>query len=287
MREVSSPLLHMALSMPRAVALGSGVYHLNIRVPSDLAEKAKGTTVTLPVEGRATTVRIGDKVIVSLRTKDPAIAKLRFAEAEQALTHHWRAIRSGPVTLLHKQVVALAGEVYRRWVELYETSPETTSDRFAEDMRRMDADVEAWRFNPNDDAGEISQRSAEILARLARPNGPFLLAFELGRNINVFDVSATLACAEEVLFGSQVDRICAERSLIVDEATRRSLVREVSKAIRFAAQKHLRAMDGDYGPDANAARFPAFEAPKHTVESRPSKPHRIETAGRRGQVTAE
>ena len=62
----------MVLSMPRPVALGHGVYHLNIRVPSDLAGKAKGTTVTLPVEGRPTTVRIGDKVVVSLRTRDPA-----------------------------------------------------------------------------------------------------------------------------------------------------------------------------------------------------------------------
>ena len=103
----------MALRMPRPIALPSGVYHLNIRVPTDLAGKAKGTPVTLPIDGRPVTVRASDKVIVSLRTKDPTLARARFAEAEQALSRHWEAVRTGPVTLTHVQLVALAGECYR------------------------------------------------------------------------------------------------------------------------------------------------------------------------------
>ena len=64
----------MALFVPGPVALATGVYHLNIRVPSDLAGKVKGTVVILPIEDLRATVCVGDKVVVSLRTKDPAVA---------------------------------------------------------------------------------------------------------------------------------------------------------------------------------------------------------------------
>lgn len=103
----------MALRMPRPIAHASGVYHLNIRVPGDLTAKVKGTLVTLPVDGAQVTVRPSDKVIVSLRTKDPSIAKARFSEAAQALARHWDALGLGPRALTHKQTVALAGEAYR------------------------------------------------------------------------------------------------------------------------------------------------------------------------------
>ena len=266
----------MALSMPRPIALGNGVYHLNIRVPFDLVGKARGTTVTLPVEGKPSTVRIGDKVIISLRTRDPVEAKTRFAEAEQALARHWSAIRSGPVVLLHKQVVALPGDVYRQWVDMYETDPEMAPERFAQDMRRMDADVEAWRFDPSDGIGEISPQSAEILARLAQPNGPFLLAFTLNRDVALYGVSAKLEDAEDVLFGSEADRVCTARNLI-DQITRRVLLREVSKAVRFAAEKYLRNFDGDYGADPNATRFPTYELPKPAKCTESSKTRGLET----------
>ncbi|MGD0636275.1 MAG: DUF6538 domain-containing protein [Beijerinckiaceae bacterium] len=57
--------------MPRPVALKNGVYHLNVRVPADLAKTLKGAPVRLPVAGKLITVKTSDKVIVSLRTKDP------------------------------------------------------------------------------------------------------------------------------------------------------------------------------------------------------------------------
>ncbi len=86
-------VLNMALPMPGSVALPSGVFHLNIRVPSDLAASAKGTPITVLVDGKSVTVKASDKVIVSLRTKDPSIAKARFAKAAQALARHWDACR--------------------------------------------------------------------------------------------------------------------------------------------------------------------------------------------------
>ncbi len=100
----------MALRVPRPVKLPSGVFHLNIRVPGDLVAKVKGSVVTLPLGDSDVTVRPSDTVIVSLRTKDAAVAKSRFSTAEAALSRHWDALRQGPVALTHLQLVALAGE---------------------------------------------------------------------------------------------------------------------------------------------------------------------------------
>lgn len=38
--------------MPRPIALASGVFHLNVRVPADIVGKASGSTLVLPVGGR-------------------------------------------------------------------------------------------------------------------------------------------------------------------------------------------------------------------------------------------
>ena len=122
----------MALPMARPIAFATGVFHLNIRVPSDLAAVARGSHVTLPVGDTPTTVKVGDKVIVSLRTKDVATAKARFANVAAALHRHWDALRSGPRALPHKQVVALAGEAYRRRTMAFETDPAYGPDAMRE-----------------------------------------------------------------------------------------------------------------------------------------------------------
>ena len=75
----------MALRMPSPVAFASGVYRLNICVPCDLTDKVRGTPVTLPIDGFPASVEIGDKVVVSLRTKDVKAAKSRFNQAVAAL----------------------------------------------------------------------------------------------------------------------------------------------------------------------------------------------------------
>ena len=82
--------------MPGPFQHVSGVFFLNAKVPKDLAEKARSTHVMLPLDGRLLTVKVGDKVFLSLRTKDPAMARKRFAEAYGALVRHWEALRAGP-----------------------------------------------------------------------------------------------------------------------------------------------------------------------------------------------
>ncbi|AOG05607.1 hypothetical protein BSY19_1074 [Bosea sp. RAC05] len=55
--------------MPRPFATRLGYYHLNIRVPNELREVARGRAMTLPVANESVTVTVSDKVYVSLRTK--------------------------------------------------------------------------------------------------------------------------------------------------------------------------------------------------------------------------
>lgn len=72
-----------------------GVYHLRQRTPSDLLSKLKGQTVTLPVGEASVRVTIGPIVQISLRTKEPAIAKVRHAIADGALKGFWHCHRVG------------------------------------------------------------------------------------------------------------------------------------------------------------------------------------------------
>ena len=100
----------MAIRMPSPVALGTHrVFHLNIRVPKDLAARLRGASVALPVDGDDIT----DKVVVSLRTNDRAQAKLRFQHAAERLDAFFTAMRAAPKALSFKDVVALSGEAYR------------------------------------------------------------------------------------------------------------------------------------------------------------------------------
>jgi len=80
--------------------------------------------VVLPAgDGKTSKVTIGQCVQVSLRTKDPAEAKRRHAEADSALRDFWSVNETGPIELSHKQTIAFAGKVYRAWVGAIEEAP--------------------------------------------------------------------------------------------------------------------------------------------------------------------
>ncbi|WP_352858776.1 DUF6538 domain-containing protein [Mesorhizobium sp. M0802] len=96
----------MVLPMPSPQKSKSGVYYFRQRVPADLKRKV----------GRA-------ELLYSLRTKDPAEAKARFAQEAAKVALRWKALRAGPVPLPHIQLVALAGDLYRRQVALLNAEP--------------------------------------------------------------------------------------------------------------------------------------------------------------------
>lgn len=96
----------MRYAMPNPELI-NGNYYLRLHVPKDVAEKARGTTVAIPVGDAIKYQKVGSVVKVSLLTKVAAEAKHRFTKALAAVEAHWESLRSGPVKLTHKQCVGL------------------------------------------------------------------------------------------------------------------------------------------------------------------------------------
>ncbi|MHC4040795.1 DUF6538 domain-containing protein [Bradyrhizobium sp. 23AC] len=118
--------VHMLLRMASPIRRdGSSVHYLRKRVPADLAGKAVGLVLCIPVGDKTATVRVGPdcKVKVSLRTHDPREAKTRQAKALAYLDDVWRSMREAPRRLTHREVVALAGEAYRHAKKTWENDP--------------------------------------------------------------------------------------------------------------------------------------------------------------------
>lgn len=66
---------------------------------------------------------IGAEIKVSLRTRDPDVAKARIGLAQAQFQAFCEAVRRGPASLTHAQVIALSGVWYRRWVTLLRETP--------------------------------------------------------------------------------------------------------------------------------------------------------------------
>ena len=90
------------------------------RIPSDVRSKAVGLKLSIPVGEQTQAVTLSSRaqsVRLSLRTDDPGEVKSRLAAVDAYLENVWRALREdAPVSLTHRQATALAGELYRAWV---------------------------------------------------------------------------------------------------------------------------------------------------------------------------
>ncbi|WP_174822855.1 DUF6538 domain-containing protein [Ruegeria arenilitoris] len=93
--------------MPRPIKdPKSGIYYIRVRVPADLVASV----------GRA-------EVSKSLRTREPAEAKERFAVEYAAIQKRWAALRATPEPLPLKRIVSLAGRVYQRLMTTLDQEP--------------------------------------------------------------------------------------------------------------------------------------------------------------------
>ncbi|WP_054141076.1 DUF6538 domain-containing protein [Bosea sp. AAP35] len=99
-----------------------GSSHLQFvqRIPADVLSRAAGVRLSIPLGGgefHHLTVTTQSKAIrFSLRTRDPSEAKGRQAMAAAFLEEVWRGLRATkPLSLMHRQATALAGELYRAW----------------------------------------------------------------------------------------------------------------------------------------------------------------------------
>ena len=97
----------MTLNMPHPVKdPKSGSYYIRVRVPADLKASFGRTEISK-----------------SLRAREPAVAKERFAAEYAAIQRHWTALRATPEPRPFKQIVTLAGRVYHRLMATHEVGP--------------------------------------------------------------------------------------------------------------------------------------------------------------------
>lgn len=200
----------------------TGVYWFKQRVPARLMASAKGKSVTVTVDELPSVVKLGEYIKVSLRTKDPAVARQRAHEAEAEFNRIWLSFESGPVPLTLKQITALAGDMYHTIRAVLEDDP--------------------------GEAAQWAQRRRDWQSIEANRKTSPAAALMIG--------APTL----EARLGSWVDGALAAKQLRVDEKTRQRCLVEFDKAAGDLALLLERRGNGDFGPDQIGARFPAFEA---------------------------
>ncbi|HZY48722.1 MAG TPA: DUF6538 domain-containing protein, partial [Devosia sp.] len=77
----------------------TGVYWLRDRAPVDVKAEAKGKSVFVEVAGTLRQYRIGEELKLSLRTKNPAEARLRAAPVATQFDAIWEGFRHPARTL--------------------------------------------------------------------------------------------------------------------------------------------------------------------------------------------
>lgn len=234
----------------------SSFHQIQARVPLDVVDRLRGTVLTVECPALradpecAISVKLGRTVKASLRTRDETVATARRVLILERLERLYEATRANAHTLSHRQMVALAGEVYA-----------LLRSRFDEDPGSPEA-WEAWkglvraaRQGRIPTAPTIDPREqADERAEAARLFGPDLTA-----GIDALPPSGDRAALEERC-GRLAWFVLSRHGLIVDRETRLRLLEHVADACLDAGWALKRAAQGDYTPDPKAARFPPFHA---------------------------
>jgi len=202
----------------------TGVYLYRQRVPRDVLPVAKGQQVTVTIDGKSFTLKVGSELKVSLRTKDGPKAKELAAEAQSEFNRIWDSFRGGAETLTNKQCVALAGEVYSAF-KLIEDDP---------------GPPELWQ--------RVQGENATVQAN------PLI--------INPLAIRKEPQDRREQRFGPFVDVVLRKHHLTITNGSRLQLLAHVSRAMDEAAALLERRASGDYRPDTNEERFPEFIFPQ-------------------------
>ncbi len=198
----------MVLSMSRPQKHPkTGVYRFRKVVPEKLR----------PLLGKS-------EIIESLHTKDPVEAKARYREVSARVETQLENLSRGPRKLGQKEIIALAGEVYRESVELCPNEPGEPHIWEAViqlvDKVERTGNLEKW-YGPDVDA--LLMRKGLIIDRAPLPKNPLLIPIG------------------------------------PDNSSYGRLLRAVHDAFKQAAEVQLRRANGDYSPDPRADRFPSFE----------------------------
>ena len=217
---------------------GSRIPYFVQRIPADIRAAAIGVKLALPIGNELVSTTITARQVmvkVSLRTAEPNEAKIRQAAVAAYLETVWHALRQeAPLPLSFRDATALAGRLYQAWAggEGLERSYSVVLNRQGE-----------WEpdFESNDDVPEFWEAASRHMVELEAGDNPADL---------------------EKAFGSIIDRLLLTEGIRqVDNASRRLLLKAFRMALHDAFESRRRNAEGDYRPDPQAERFPAFKSP--------------------------
>lgn len=247
---------------------GSSVPQFRRRVPSDILGIAKGKLVLVDLPASkgdpAVTVasKVGEFIKFSLRSYDPDVVKFRQAAANTQVERQFLAWRTGPSTISHLQAVALAGEVYRLYVNRFQENP-GTPDAWAAFKAFNRAAKEGRLLNPPtlnfDELPDSAQAVAVFGQNLTE-------GVDAHRAETVNELQAL-----EVRFGRLANWVLQKHGMLIDLEGRSKLLRLIADAVIDAGWSLKRKANGDYTPDPKADRFPPI-----SMVAKPSKAMSLE-----------
>jgi integrase len=158
---------------------------------------------------------------VSLKTRDPAEAKIAHAKIAADVEERWHRLTAGAQDLTQRQAEAVAGEIYRAMMTEY-----------------------------GDDPNKMPRPPGGILADKVffRP-----ASFKFSGNISLLEKARTVRNAD------RIDRWLNARGWILTPDSRSLVIESVGKAVLQAREQLERMKGGDYRPDPNGDRFPILE----------------------------
>jgi hypothetical protein len=220
---------------------GSSIPQFVQRIPADVRPRAVGRVFPVKLGTESIAVRVTpqtDAVRFSLRSRDPAEAKIRQAQAAEQLEKIWQSLRrDAPVFLSNRDAHALAGDLYRAWAD---------GRRESNLAATYQPDTRSWRIErPN----ELSPEETELGFAAA---------------VRRLNEAAERDGLEDAL-GPLVDRLLLAKGIAeVDSECRPVLLSAFHMALRDAFENRQRNAAGDFTPDPKAARFPQWSDPTGT-----------------------
>jgi len=168
---------------------------------------------------------------VSLRTRDPAEAKVAHLKKAAEVEERWLRLTAGAQSLSHRQAEAVAGEIYRSLMAENEDDPDKVS-------------VTALLLDK-----AFVNGSAKIIAAgtSADASNAMIEKLRVSRN------------------AERIDGWLSARGWILTPESRELVGKAVDKAVLQAREQLHRMRNGDYRPDPNGDRFPKLEADKRRV----------------------
>jgi integrase len=240
---------------------GSSFGQFRQRIPLDVRDRVRSTTVDIPLGRELVSKRISPtavEIALSLRSRDPSEIRERTAVVAAHLERVYRALRNETpaMALTHRAAVQLSREFYQGWCD-----------------ESRDAPALVYELAGTYPGGPVT--SIPVLASTF-PDPSELHA--------LWDAIATSATVSEHSLSPLVDRFLLGKGLKVTEASRETLLVEVERALRDAFANRRRNASGDYSPDPNASRFPPPWQPSSetlaTLRRAGSNPRVAEAKGR-------